>query len=97
MALHGERPVVETEAVPVERVRLAKEEVTETETATGELAYHLHRRGASCSPRPPWLSALLPQARTPCPRPDLARHPGRAAAPDGSTTAPPLRRQAGIT
>ena len=37
VTLHEERPVVETEAVPVERVRLSKEEVTEQETVTGEV------------------------------------------------------------
>ncbi|MEU4675196.1 YsnF/AvaK domain-containing protein, partial [Amycolatopsis sp. NPDC023774] len=37
MTLHAERPVVETEAVPVERVRLAKDEVTETETVSAEV------------------------------------------------------------
>ncbi|MEU4674648.1 PRC and DUF2382 domain-containing protein [Amycolatopsis sp. NPDC023774] len=37
MTLHAERPVVDTEAVPVERVRLAKEEVTEIETVSGEV------------------------------------------------------------
>ncbi|MFD1145866.1 DUF2382 domain-containing protein [Saccharothrix hoggarensis] len=37
VTLHEERPVVDTEAVPVERVRLAKEQVTETETVSGEV------------------------------------------------------------
>ncbi|MCG8927773.1 DUF2382 domain-containing protein [Lentzea sp. CC55] len=37
VTLHEERPVVDTEAVPVERVRLAKEQVTDTETVTGEV------------------------------------------------------------
>jgi uncharacterized protein (TIGR02271 family) len=37
VTLHEERPVVETEAVPVERVRLAKEQVTEQETVSGEV------------------------------------------------------------
>ncbi|MFC4002588.1 PRC and DUF2382 domain-containing protein [Prauserella oleivorans] len=37
VTLHEERPVVETEAVPVERVRLAKEEVTDTETVSGDV------------------------------------------------------------
>ena len=35
--LHEERPVVETEAVPVERVRLSKDQVTDQETVTGEV------------------------------------------------------------
>ena len=35
--LHEERPVVATEAVPVERVRLATETVTENEQVTGEV------------------------------------------------------------
>lgn len=37
VTLHAERPVVETEAVPVERVRLDKETVSETETVAGEV------------------------------------------------------------
>lgn len=37
MTLHEERPVVDTEAVPVERVRLAKERVQDTETVSGEV------------------------------------------------------------
>ncbi len=37
VTLHEERPVVDTEAVPVERVRLAKEQVTDTETVSGEV------------------------------------------------------------
>jgi uncharacterized protein (TIGR02271 family) len=37
ITLHEERPVVETEAVPVERVKLSKEQVTEEETVTGEV------------------------------------------------------------
>ncbi|MCW2604011.1 MAG: uncharacterized protein JWN61_2146 [Pseudonocardiales bacterium] len=35
VTLHAERPVVTTEAVPVERVRLATETVTEDETVSG--------------------------------------------------------------
>jgi uncharacterized protein (TIGR02271 family) len=37
VTLRAERPVVETEAVPVERVRLGKETVTDTETVSGEV------------------------------------------------------------
>jgi len=37
VTLHAERPVVETEAVPVERVRLGKETVTGQETVSGEV------------------------------------------------------------
>ncbi|MET9958105.1 PRC and DUF2382 domain-containing protein [Streptomyces sp. NPDC006326] len=37
VTLHEERPVVETEAVPVERVRLTTEEQTDEETVTGEV------------------------------------------------------------
>ena len=37
VVLHEERPVVETEAVPVERVRLDTETVTEQETVGGEV------------------------------------------------------------
>jgi uncharacterized protein (TIGR02271 family) len=37
VTLHAERPVVETEAVPVERVRLGKETVTDHETVGGEV------------------------------------------------------------
>jgi hypothetical protein len=35
--LHAERPVVDTEAVPVERVRLGKQAVTEQETIGGQV------------------------------------------------------------
>ncbi|WP_413759469.1 DUF2382 domain-containing protein [Streptomyces sp. MMBL 11-3] len=37
VTLHAERPVVETETVPVERVRLSTDEVEEEETVTGEV------------------------------------------------------------
>ncbi|MFI7601973.1 DUF2382 domain-containing protein [Actinoplanes sp. NPDC049681] len=37
VTLHAERPVVGTEAVPVERVRLGKETVTDEESVTGEV------------------------------------------------------------
>ncbi|MEV4639971.1 PRC and DUF2382 domain-containing protein [Actinoplanes sp. NPDC049548] len=37
VTLHAERPVVDTEAVPVERVRLGKETVTDEESVTGEV------------------------------------------------------------
>ena len=37
VTLRAERPVVRTEAVPVERVRLDKEKVTDTETVSGEV------------------------------------------------------------
>ncbi|UQU61476.1 PRC and DUF2382 domain-containing protein [Couchioplanes caeruleus] len=37
VTLHAERPVVETEAVPVERVRLGKETVRDEETVRGEV------------------------------------------------------------
>ena len=37
VTLHAERPVVETEAVPVERVRLGKQTVTGEETVGGEV------------------------------------------------------------
>jgi uncharacterized protein (TIGR02271 family) len=37
VTLHAERPVVDTEAVAVERVRLGKETVTENETVGGEV------------------------------------------------------------
>jgi len=37
VTLHAERPVVGTEAVPVERVRLNKETVTDEETVSGEV------------------------------------------------------------
>ena len=37
VTLREERPVVETEAVPVERVRLSKEQVTDQETVSGEV------------------------------------------------------------
>jgi stress response protein YsnF len=37
LPLHAERPVVTTETVPVERVRIGKETVTEQQTVTGEV------------------------------------------------------------
>jgi len=37
VTLHAERPVVETEAVPVERVRLGKQTVTEQQSVSGEV------------------------------------------------------------
>ncbi|SDD09823.1 DUF2382 domain-containing protein [Actinokineospora iranica] len=37
VTLREERPVVDTETVPVERVRLAKEQVADTETVAGEV------------------------------------------------------------
>ncbi|MFE9681107.1 PRC and DUF2382 domain-containing protein [Streptomyces sp. NPDC006285] len=37
VTLHAERPVVQTEAVPVERVRMSTEEVVDEETVTGEV------------------------------------------------------------
>ena len=37
VTLHAERPVVQTEAVPVERVRLSKETVTDQETVSGQV------------------------------------------------------------
>ena len=37
VTLHAERPVVTTEAMPVERVRLGKETVTDQETVSGEV------------------------------------------------------------
>ncbi|AGL15982.1 PRC and DUF2382 domain-containing protein [Actinoplanes sp. N902-109] len=37
VTLHAERPVVNTEAVPVERVRLGKETVRDEETVTGQV------------------------------------------------------------
>jgi uncharacterized protein (TIGR02271 family) len=37
VTLRAERPVVDTEAVPVERVRLGKETVRDTETVSGEV------------------------------------------------------------
>jgi uncharacterized protein (TIGR02271 family) len=37
VTLHAERPVTQTEAVPVERVRLGKETVTEHEEVSGEV------------------------------------------------------------
>lgn len=37
VTLHADKPVVEKETVPVERVRLAKEEVSDTETVSGSV------------------------------------------------------------
>jgi len=37
VTLHAERPVVNTETVPVERVRLAKETVTDQQRVSGEV------------------------------------------------------------
>jgi len=37
VVLHAEQPVVTTEAVPVERVRLGTETVTDTQNVSGEV------------------------------------------------------------
>lgn len=37
VTLHADRPVVNTETVPVERVRLGKEKITDEETVSGEV------------------------------------------------------------
>jgi uncharacterized protein (TIGR02271 family) len=37
VTLHAERPVVDTEAVPVERVRVGKQTVTDQETVGGDV------------------------------------------------------------
>lgn len=37
VVLHAERPVVETETVPVEKVRLEKDTITEDQTVTGQV------------------------------------------------------------
>ncbi|MFD1148644.1 YsnF/AvaK domain-containing protein [Saccharothrix hoggarensis] len=48
VTLHEERPVVDREAVPVERVRLAKEQVTDTETVSGQVRKeHIDTEGAT--------------------------------------------------
>ncbi|MEU5181596.1 PRC and DUF2382 domain-containing protein [Streptomyces longwoodensis] len=46
VVLHEERPVVETEAVPVERVRLTTEELTEQETVRGAVRKERIESGA---------------------------------------------------
>ncbi|MFJ4810129.1 PRC and DUF2382 domain-containing protein [Streptomyces longwoodensis] len=46
VVLHEERPVVETEAVPVERVRLTTEELTEQETVRGTVRKERIESGA---------------------------------------------------
>jgi uncharacterized protein (TIGR02271 family) len=48
VTLHEEQPVVATEAVPVERVRLAKEQVTDQEEVTGQVRKeHIEAEGTS--------------------------------------------------
>ena len=52
VTLHAERPVVEKEAVPVERVRLAKERVTGEETVSGDIRKeHIETEGDTGTPR----------------------------------------------
>jgi uncharacterized protein (TIGR02271 family) len=52
ITLHEERPVVTTEAVPVERVRLDKEQVTEQEQVSGEVRKeHIEADGVEESDR----------------------------------------------
>ena len=52
LTLHAERPVVEKEAVPVERVRLAKETVPGEETVSGEVRKeHIEAEGETGTPR----------------------------------------------
>lgn len=51
VTLHAERPVVETEAVPVERVRLTTEEQTEEETVRGQVRKeHIEAEGVEDLP-----------------------------------------------
>ena len=49
--LYAERPVVETETVPVERVRLGKQTVTEQQTAGGEVRKEQIEFEGDTSPR----------------------------------------------
>ena len=52
MVLTEERPVVTTETVPVERVRLEKEQVTETESVSGEVrTEHIETEGTGFADR----------------------------------------------
>ncbi|GGB81976.1 YsnF/AvaK domain-containing protein [Knoellia flava] len=52
VTLHEERPVVATEAVPVEQVRLEKEQVTEQEQVSGEVRKeHIETDGVEQSDR----------------------------------------------
>ena len=55
VTLHAERPVVDTEAVAVERVRLGKETVTDQETVGGEVRKEEIEldRGDRAGDRPP--------------------------------------------
>lgn len=51
VTLHEEQPVVATEAVPVERVRLEKEQVTDQEEVTGQVRKeHIEAEGTSDEP-----------------------------------------------
>ncbi|MDI6105999.1 YsnF/AvaK domain-containing protein [Actinoplanes sp. NEAU-A12] len=58
VTLHAERPVLNTETVPVERVKLGKETVTEQQTVGGEV-----RKSAS-RPTCPVRTAAAPSAET---------------------------------
>ena len=52
VTLRAERPVVDKEAVPVERVRLAKERVTGEETVSGDIRKeHIETEGDTGTPR----------------------------------------------
>ena len=52
VTLHAEQPVVDKEAVPVERVRLAKERVTGEETVSGDIQKeHIEAEGDTGTPR----------------------------------------------
>ncbi len=52
VVLTEERPVVTTETVPVERVRMEKEQVTETESVSGEVRKeHIEAEGADVTDR----------------------------------------------
>ena len=63
--LHAERPVVEKEAVPVERVRLDKTTVTEQEQVTEDSA---RRRSRSTAPTPRWTATAAASEQGPLPR-----------------------------
>ena len=73
VVLHAERPVVEKEAVPVERVRLDKETVTDQETVTERSA---RSRSRWRVPRAPRSTATATAASDP-------RRPGSPGTADG--------------
>ncbi len=82
--LHEERPVVETRTVPVERVSLKADEVTEEQTVSGEVRKERSRSRASRTRTTPTPAA----GATDRPTTDRCRPASRGGTPHGSSRSP---------